>query len=104
MSDAQCEFIKGRQIFYGIMVANEIIHSIKKYESLGRSLILKLDFSKAYDCVRSGFLDLVLFHMVLWAKWRGWIPKSISTARAFFLVNGSTTNEFRISKGLRQGI
>lgn len=52
VSDTQCAFIKGRQIFNGILVANEIIHLIKKNSNIEGNLILKFDFSKAYDCVR----------------------------------------------------
>ncbi|KAK5784830.1 hypothetical protein PVK06_039369 [Gossypium arboreum] len=29
VSDSQCTFIRGRQIFYGILIANELIHSIR---------------------------------------------------------------------------
>lgn len=52
VSETQYTFIKGRQIFNRIMTANEIIYSIKKNEGMGGGLIFKLDFSKAYDCVR----------------------------------------------------
>lgn len=50
VSDTQRAFIKRRQIFDRILVANEIIHLIKKRESIDSNLILKLDFTKAYDC------------------------------------------------------
>lgn len=63
VSDTQCAFIRGRQIFDGILIANEIIHSIKKEEGREGKLIFKLDFSKAYDCFRWNFLELVLFMM-----------------------------------------
>lgn len=90
VSDGQCAFMKGRQFFDRILVANKIIHSIKKNSSSGGSLILKL--------------DLVLFHIGFWVKWRGWISKCVSTAKSTILVNGLTTNEFRISRGLKQEI
>ncbi|KAK5837222.1 hypothetical protein PVK06_013032 [Gossypium arboreum] len=103
VSDTQCAFIKERQIFDGILIANEIIHSIKKNSELRGSLIFKLDFSKAYDCVGWDFLEVVLYKMGFGVKWRGWILDCILTVRIAVLVNGSTTNEFRISTGLRQG-
>lgn len=52
VSETQCAFIKERQIFDGILIANEVIHSMKKNEDLRGSVIFKLDFSKPYDCVR----------------------------------------------------
>lgn len=64
---------------------------------------MKLDFSKAYDCVRWDFLDIVMSHMGFGLKWRNWIAECVSTARAAVLVNGSVTNEFRLWRGLRQG-
>ncbi|KAG8480375.1 hypothetical protein CXB51_024544 [Gossypium anomalum] len=86
MSDTQYTFIKGTQIFNDIPVANEIIHSSKKMEAVDSSLILKLDFSKAYDCVRWVFLDLVLFYMGFGEKWRGWIVECVSSVRAVVLA------------------
>ncbi|GKC39913.1 RNA-directed DNA polymerase, eukaryota [Tanacetum coccineum] len=35
--------------------------------------------------------------------WRSWIKGCLGNARTSILVNGSLTNEFEISKGLRQG-
>ncbi|KAH1120712.1 hypothetical protein J1N35_003872 [Gossypium stocksii] len=103
VSDTQCAFIRGRQNFYGILIANEIIHSIKKKAVEGGSLILKLDFAKAYDCVRWDFLELVLLKMGFGVRWTGWMLECVSTARAAVLINGAVTNEFKFSRGLRQG-
>lgn len=63
VSDNQCAFIKQRQIFDGILIANELIHSVKRKEGRCDSLIFKLDFSKAYDYVRWDFLNEVLVKM-----------------------------------------
>ncbi|KAL4348678.1 hypothetical protein GQ457_17G001520 [Hibiscus cannabinus] len=38
----------GRQIFNGMLIANEVIHTKDKGKEVGR-VIIKLDFSKAYD-------------------------------------------------------
>lgn len=43
VSETQCAFIRGRQIYDGILIANEVIHSMKKMEGSG-NLIFKLDF------------------------------------------------------------
>ncbi|KAH1131306.1 hypothetical protein J1N35_002684 [Gossypium stocksii] len=52
VSDSQCAFLRSKQIFYGILIANELIHSIRSKGGTGDHLLFKLDFSKAYDCVR----------------------------------------------------
>lgn len=36
-------------------------------------------------------------------KWRAWIKGCLESAKSSVLVNGSPTNEFPISKGVRQG-
>ncbi|KAE8726444.1 hypothetical protein F3Y22_tig00006886pilonHSYRG00006 [Hibiscus syriacus] len=59
ISETQCAFLAGRQIFDGILVANEVIHSLYKEPDARGGLILKLDFAKAYDCVCWEFLDSV---------------------------------------------
>ncbi|XP_039056340.1 uncharacterized protein LOC120199270 [Hibiscus syriacus] len=63
ISETQWAFIAGRQIFDGILVANEVIHSLKIERGGRGGLILKLDFAKAYDCVYWEFLDSVQHYM-----------------------------------------
>ncbi|KAA3485560.1 DExH-box ATP-dependent RNA helicase DExH10-like [Gossypium australe] len=70
VSDTQCAFIRGRQIFYRVLIANGLIHSVNKGGSKGY-LIFKLDFSKPYDYVWWDFLELVLFKVGFGVKWRG---------------------------------
>ncbi|XP_071707871.1 uncharacterized mitochondrial protein AtMg01250-like [Rutidosis leptorrhynchoides] len=39
----------------------------------------------------------------IWGKWRKWIFACLSSACIAIPVNGSPTNEFNISRGIRQG-
>lgn len=103
VSETQCAFIRGRQIFDGILIANEVIHLMDKMVGNGGNLIFKLDFSKAYDCVRWDFLELVLQKRGFGVRWIGWSMECVSTVRVVVLVNGSATNEFYLGRGLRQG-
>lgn len=64
-------------------------------------MILKLDFSKAYGCIRWDFLDIVLLNMRFGERWKGWMAGCVSTARVVVLVNGVTTKEFQLSRGMR---
>lgn len=66
-------------------------------------MILKLDFLKAYDCVRWDFFEMVLLKIGLGTMWTSWMLEFVSTAKATVLVNGLATNEFRICRGLKQG-
>jgi len=55
VSDSQSAFIKGRQILYGILFANELVHDAT---SLKKELILfKVDFEKAYDSMDWGYME-----------------------------------------------
>ncbi|KAE8704998.1 hypothetical protein F3Y22_tig00110430pilonHSYRG00099 [Hibiscus syriacus] len=109
ISETQCAFIVGRQIFVGILVANEVIHSLNKERGGRGGLILKLDFVKAYDCVDWEFLDSVQKCMGFGCKWRRWIWECISTVRVSVLLNGSPKKEFKmhrevVQKGYIEGI
>ncbi|KAH1114716.1 hypothetical protein J1N35_008094 [Gossypium stocksii] len=103
VSGTQRAFIRGRQIFYGILIANEVIHSLKKNVIVGGSLIFKLDFLKAYDSVCWDFLELVLLKLGFGERWTGWMLECVSTVGAAVLINGVVTNEFSFARGLRQG-
>jgi hypothetical protein len=46
----QIGFIKGRNILEGVVVLHEVLHEL--HRSKARSLVLKIDFEKAYERVR----------------------------------------------------
>ncbi|KAE8683516.1 hypothetical protein F3Y22_tig00111206pilonHSYRG00139 [Hibiscus syriacus] len=83
--------------------ANEIIHSMFEAGSEIGGVVLKLDFSKAYDCVRWEFLMMILEKLGFDRLWRSWTWACVSSASVSVLVNGSPTKEFRIRRGLWQG-
>ncbi|KAH1046042.1 hypothetical protein J1N35_036826 [Gossypium stocksii] len=49
VSDTQCAFIKGRQIFDGVLIANELIHSVLKKGGYGVTEALYLVLDKAVE-------------------------------------------------------
>jgi hypothetical protein len=49
LSEEQLGFLQGRRIQDALGTAHECLHSIQKKKS--KSLVLKLDLKKAYDCV-----------------------------------------------------
>nr|KAJ0206388.1 hypothetical protein LSAT_V11C500253360 [Lactuca sativa] len=65
--------------------------------------LYKIDFEKAFDSINWGFLDSVEKQMNFGCKWRRWISSCLSSAKASVLFNGSPTEEFSISKWVRQG-
>lgn len=101
VSPNQTGFIKGRKISEGILITNEVVHSIKSEGVKG--LILKLDFEKAFDSVDCEFLFEAMYGMGFSERWIFWIRSLFSSMRSSVLVNGSPTEEFRLERGLRQG-
>ena len=101
MSNVQFAFVKNRQILDGILIANEVVDEARK--SKKEFLIVKVDFEKAYDSVEWRYLDEVMGCMAFPALWRKWIKEFVSTATALVLVNGSSTDEFHLERGLCQG-
>lgn len=101
ISSTQTAFVKGRQISDGILLTSEIYHSLKSAKTNG--LILKIDFAKAFDSIKWDFMFHVLEIMRFDPKWIAWIRSLFESSRVSVLVNGSPTEEFRPSRGLRQG-
>lgn len=66
-------------------------------------MVLKLDISKAYDRVNSNFLFKVLKAMGFGEKLIKLIGECISTVTYVVLLNGSPLENFKASRGLRQG-
>ncbi|XP_019451799.1 PREDICTED: uncharacterized protein LOC109353895 [Lupinus angustifolius] len=101
ISDSQATFIQNRSILDAVVVINEVIHSAKK----GREgcLILKVDFEKAYDSVDWGFLDYMLSQCGFPSSLRRWVRNCLSYTSMHVLVNGSPTDQFLVSRGIRQG-
>jgi hypothetical protein len=101
LSEEQLGFLGGRQIQDTIGTAHECIHNIKRKKQ--KSLILKLDPQKAYDCISWDYLRMVLIQVGFGLHMKNWILACVSSASFAVLVNGEATYFFRSGRGLRQG-
>lgn len=102
VGERQTAFIQGRQIPDEIMIANESIVWAKRMKK--QMLLLKVDFIKAFDVVSCNYLDTTLNRINFGVTWRNWIKGCLTSARVSVLVNdGSTSDEFSMERGLRQG-
>ncbi|XP_026458469.1 uncharacterized protein LOC113358980 [Papaver somniferum] len=66
-------------------------------------VVCKIDMEKAFDNVKWKSLLRILEKHGFGSKWIGWMKWCISTSNISILVNGSSTDKFKPSKGLRQG-
>ncbi|KAJ9552868.1 hypothetical protein OSB04_016913 [Centaurea solstitialis] len=101
VSEEQSEYIEGRQILDGPLMLNEVRSWAKR--SKNRGFLFKVDFEKAFDSLSWSYHDSVLEQMDFSIKWRSWIRGCVISARSSVLVNRSSTSEFPLTRGVRQG-
>ena len=91
----------GRQILDTVLVANEVV---EEYRMEGKSgLAFKINFEKAYDFIKWGFVDFVLEKKGFGSTWRKWIIGCLSTVSFSVFINARPRGKFKGSRGLRQG-
>ena len=90
-----------RQIHESIGTAQEALHSIKSKHL--KSTILKIDLAKAFDWVNWSYLHLILIQTGFPHTFINWIMGCICHASFSILLNGTASNFFHASRGLRQG-
>nr|GEX56985.1 hypothetical protein [Tanacetum cinerariifolium] len=101
VSEVQMRFTKGHQITDGPLIVEEILSWAKKQKK--RFLFFKVDFEKTFDTLSWSFLDSIMSQMGFSSKWRNWIKACLNWAYASVLINGSSSKEFKVKRGFRQG-
>jgi len=101
IDECQSAFLKNRGILDSVLLANEVVEDLRRGGKSG--LCFKVDFEKAYNSVRWEFLYEMLNRMGFDNRWVRWIKGCLESATVSVLVNGSPTEEFKPSRGLRHG-
>ncbi|XP_043814057.1 uncharacterized protein LOC122723980 [Manihot esculenta] len=97
-------FIKGRLILDNILICHEIMHSLKiKKHSKSAGMAIKLDMSKAYECVEWSFLQHMLYCFGFHEKWISWIMQCVSSVTFSLQFNGHRFGYLTPTRGIRQG-
>ncbi|XP_055835240.1 uncharacterized protein LOC129903721 [Solanum dulcamara] len=102
ISPNQSGFVKNRSISENIMLAQEIIHQIKK-PNVGGNVVIKLDMAKAYDRVSWSYICLVLRKMGFGEGFIDMVWRIMSHNWYSIIINGSRHGFFHFTRGLKQG-
>ena len=93
--------MEGRQILDNIIQAHEVVHSLKTKKKA--VMIMQLDIAKAYDKVNWTYMKRVLSAFGFDHNWVRWVMALVTSSSFSILVNGSPSEVFSPSRGLRQG-
>ncbi|WCJ31242.1 DNAse I-like superfamily protein [Euphorbia peplus] len=99
----QTSFVAGKNITENIIIAQEAIHSMSKKTGRFGWMALKVDLEKAYDRLRWDFIEDTLLKFGLPDNVVRLFMFCISSSSFQILWNGSPTDSFRPTRGIRQG-
>lgn len=98
---SQIAFISGRKLLDGVLVANEIVDFATRENK--DCLLFKVDFEKSYDMVNWDFLRYMMKRMGFRTVWMRWMEALVFSRQMLVLVNGISTKDFVVERGLWQG-
>ncbi|KAK6803130.1 hypothetical protein RDI58_000914 [Solanum bulbocastanum] len=102
ISPNQSGFVQGRSISENIMLAQEIIHQIKK-PAIGSNVVIKLDMAKAYDRVSWSYICIILRKMGFEEVFIDMIWRTMVNNWYSIIINGKRHGFFHSTRGLKQG-
>ncbi|XP_050216415.1 uncharacterized protein LOC126667478 [Mercurialis annua] len=103
INPTQVSFIAGRNITDNIIIAQEVIHSMRIKKGKEGWFAIKVDLEKAYDRLNWNFIEDTLLDVGIPAHIIRVIMHCISSSQMNLLWNGSASQEFKPSRGIRQG-
>jgi hypothetical protein len=95
----QYGFLPNRNIQDCVVWACEYIHQCKQAGS--SSIILKLDFAKAFDTVEHEAILKVFESLGFDPRWLNWLRMLMDTGTSEILLNGVLGKKFQCQRGVR---
>ncbi|KAH9751258.1 putative ribonuclease H protein [Citrus sinensis] len=99
----QTSFVPGRHITENIIIAQEVIHTMRRKSGKIGQMLIKVDLEKAYDRLSWDFIFETLSEAGIPSDLIRMTMECITSASMQILWNGDCTEEFVPSRGIRQG-
>ena len=100
ISPFQASFIPRRKIHDNILIANEILHSMKKSRGRKRFIVIKVDLEEAYNKLKWSFIKVVLEKINLPRNLIRIIMECVILVSLKVLWNGNQSESFLPSRGI----
>lgn len=103
ISNTQASFVPGCQITDNVVIVQEVLHTMQRKQGVKGFMALKIDFEKAYDRLRWSFIRDTLLQMNLPILLIEVIMECVTSASLQVVWNGEPLQQFKPSRGIRQG-
>ncbi|KAH9666253.1 reverse transcriptase domain-containing protein [Citrus sinensis] len=98
----QISFVPGRHITENIIIAQEVVHSMRRKMGKKGFMAIKVDLEKAYDKLSWNFISETLTELALPLDLIRLIMECITSTSMNILWHGELTDDFSPSRGVRQ--
>ncbi|XP_039065453.1 uncharacterized protein LOC120210860 [Hibiscus syriacus] len=103
ISETQTSFVHDRSITDNIIIAQEVVHSMRLKKGKIGYMAIKIDLEKEYDRLEWTFIDDTLKELRIPDKLRMLIMRCVSSVSTQVLWNGVMSASFNPSRGFHQG-
>lgn len=104
ISDQQTAFVPGRHITDNVLIAHELLHSLKSWKRQSKTyMAIKTNISKAYDRMEWNFMEETMSRLGFDSRWMHWVMSCIRSVTCSVLINGSPYGNITLQRGIRQG-